>query len=229
MAFYLPNFDCRLRGEHPWDRIPLDDELVYSCLVEEIVLISAASPFKSLPGWRVLQRLLPLVKSGIVRFPLDSRHNNLLENYVESRFKKLSNDGSIETTNPEIAGYRSPMADNILSELSTPICAAPRPIDCDTTFRTLVFEDAVSETHESINGLLHGKKLGWGKEEFLTSVAEKARDSKTLFHRFSILDDLGVPLIIDSVMRQRICSRIDTLFFKANAIAAGCNPDPVDF
>ena len=221
MALYLPDFDKTLGSVSHDEAVPLQEQLVYAVLTEPRVLISAASPFKNLAGWQALERYSDFVTSGVVQFPLDQKHGGYADHYIQSRIRKISAESDTAAANPEIIGYTSREAEDIMNLISHPRCAAPRPRDCDLEFRTLVAADARSDGAETINGILHSKHLGWGQDEFIEFVAETATDKGKLFQRFHVIDHAPPTFIIDGVLRERLYHRLDELFFLANARAAG--------
>jgi hypothetical protein len=223
MALYLQDFDKTLSEISSARDISLDEQLVYAVLTEPQVIISAASPFKNLFGWEVLRKYSLFITSGVVKFPLDKKHQGYVDHYIQSRIQKISTGSDTARMNPEVVGYTSRVAESIMGLISQPNFAAPRPRDCDFEFRKLVLDDTRAEEPGTINGLLYSKRLGWGKDEFLDFVAETASNEQKLFQRFHVIDHAPSSFIIDGVLRERLYRRLDELFFLANARAASAS------
>ena len=217
---YLPDFDKALSSKCSKAAI-LEEELIYSLLFSDGVLISAASPFKNPLGWKVVNKYKVFFEEDLINFPLDSRHNGLISNYIKSRTNKLYNLFEDPFINPEYKAYNGKSTDLILDIIDHKRFTSSRPIDCDATFRGLVLKDIENNNSKSIKMILNEKKCLFGKKDFFDFVKECASSKKKPFQRFYIFENLPNTFIIDSVSKLRTQQRIDELFFEANAISAG--------
>ena len=212
MALYLPDFDRTLEFAPHFGRVPMEEQIVYGALTEPQLLISAASPFKNYTGWKALEKYLILIQAGVVKFPLDSRHEGYLHRYIQSRISKIRSFIYVPHENPELIGYSSQKTEKILTQISVPAYAAPRPNDCDEIFRNLVSNDARFFDHQTLAGILYSKKSGWGKQDFLDFITEAAQDKSNLFQRFDTVDYAPRAFIVEDFIKQKMYHRLDELF-----------------
>jgi hypothetical protein len=220
MAIYLSDFDKTLSPPPlSFDKAPLLDQLIFSAVVGEEVYISTASPFKNLVGWREINYCKCFLADDIIKFPLDPIYGGYPARYINSRIKKISQSDDV-FKNPESQGYVSKKAENILNVIDNPDFVINRVEDCDLTFRKLVLSDMKSEFAGSILSLSKSKKNIYGSDEFLSYAKETAENPKQLFQRFSLIEHCPTEFICDKTLKDKICNRLDELFFKANSMAA---------
>jgi hypothetical protein len=216
---YLPDFDRHAEPE--WGRhSSLQHQLVYSALTYDRVVISAASPFKNRRGWKIIDYYKDLLQGGLLKFPLDRRHDGRVSRYIANRIRVISpvlHDGS---ANPEYLAYTDAEAQCILTQTDLAHYTTERIADCDAVFRNLVLDDIAAGETTSLAHLLDGfRNIRGDVQDAQFLLRSRALDHGTHFQRFDLVSCMPPAIRKNDAYRMKVEKCLDTLFFQANANA----------